>query len=116
MSWLGLLAVAVALTAFAFIYACPRLRKPPVIERDFVGTVLDKSLTLRESQTGTTPKLRLLVRARDGRQFEVAVTPEQYERARVGMWVTRVRGAIGLSWEEPGPSHAGEGGGKVEGR
>jgi hypothetical protein len=115
-SWLGLLGLAACLAALGFLYAYPRLREPPLVKRDFVGRVLDKSLTLGESQTGTTHRTRLLVKAADGRQFEVAVTPEQYEGARAGMWVARTGGEVRLSWDEPGPARGGGGGNTVEAR
>lgn len=113
-SRLGLLLLVLTLAGLGFLYAYPRLREPPLVERDLVGRVLDKSLTLRESQTGTTHTLRLLVGAADGRRSEVAVTPEQYQRARVGMWVRRSRGAVELSWDEP--AAGAPRGDRVEGR
>ena len=92
MSWLGLLAVVFMLAGLGFLYAYPRLSGTPLVKRDFVGRVVDKSLTLYESQIGTSHRPRLLVRAADGRQFQVAVTPEQDEGAQVGRWVTRTGG------------------------
>ena len=113
-SWPWLLFVLLALAGLGLLYAYPRLSGAPLVERDFVGRVVDKSLTLRESEIGTSHRLRLLVRAADGRQFEVAVTPEQYEGARAGMWVTRTRGEIRLSWGEPDPASSTGGGKRVE--
>lgn len=113
-SWPGLLFAVVVLAGVGFLYAYPRLSGTPLVERDFVGRVVDKSLTLSESEIGTRHRLRLLVRAADGRQFQVAVTPEHYGRARVGMWVTRTRGEIKLSWDEPERDSPTGGGKKVE--
>ena len=116
MSWLGLLAVVLMLAGLGFLYAYPRLSGTPLVKRDFVGRVVDKSLTLYESQMGTSHRPRLLVRAADGRQFQVAITPEQYEVAQIGMWVTRTGGEIKLSWDEPEPARPGGEGNRVESR
>lgn len=95
----GLAGLVLALLALGFVYAYPRLKGPPLVRRDFVGKVMDKSLTLRESQIGTAPLAGLTVEDDGGRRFNVAVTAEQYERARVGMRVRRSGGLIELSWD-----------------
>lgn len=115
-SWPGLIIVLLVMFVVGFVYAYPRLKRPPLVERDFVGRVVDKHLTLRESEIGTSPRLRLLVRTSDGSQLNVAVTEEAYERARVGMWATRRGGEVSLSWDEPEPRAAREGTEQVEGR
>ncbi|HEY0170835.1 MAG TPA: hypothetical protein VGB98_07420 [Pyrinomonadaceae bacterium] len=99
----GLVMLALVIFAFGFIYAYPRLKGPPLVRRDFVGRVVDKSLTLRESMIGTAALPSLLVEDGGGRRFDVAVNSEQYERARVGMWVRRGGGEVRLSWDEPAP-------------
>lgn len=111
-SWPGLLLVSLVLFAMGFVYAYPRLRRPPLVERDFVGRVVDKSLTLRESEIGTSAHPRLLVEDGRGARFGVSVTAEQYERARAGMWVRRSGGEMELSWGGFEP----RGGAKVGGR
>ena len=115
-SWLGLFVIVLVMFGIGFLYAYPRLREPPLVRRDFVGRVVDKSLTLHESQIGTSGSLALLVEGRDGKRFKVAVTDEVYGRARVGMWVSRRAGAVEVSWGEPEPVPTREEGGKVEGR
>ena len=102
-SWLGLLVLALVVFAIGFVYAYPRLKGPPLVRQDFVGKVVDKYLTLRESEIGTAGHMMLLVEGSDGRRFRVAVGGEQYERARVGMWVRRSGGVVELSWDEPAP-------------
>ena len=116
MSWLGVILVALVMFAVGFVFGYPRLKGPPLIRQDFVGKVVDKSLTLRESEIGTAGFLRLHVEDRDGSRFKVAVTEEQYERARVGMWVKRSGGEVELSWDEPAPGPPRGDGNKVEGR
>ena len=102
-SWLGLFVLTLVVFAIGFVYAYPRLKGPPLIRQDFVGRVVDKYLTLRESEIGTAGHMTLLVEGRDGRRFKVAVTGEQYGRARVGMWAKRSGGVVELSWDEPAP-------------
>lgn len=102
-SWLGLFVLALVVFAIGFVYAYPRLKGPPLIRQDFVGKVVDKYLTLRESEIGTAGHMMLLVEGSDGRRFKVAVSGEQYERARVGMWARRSGGVVELSRDEPAP-------------
>ncbi|MCA1620212.1 MAG: hypothetical protein LC795_13075 [Acidobacteria bacterium] len=102
-SRLGLVVLACVVFAIGFVYAYPRLKGPPLIRRDFVGKVVDKHLTLRESEIGTAGALWLLVEDGGGRRFRVAVNGEQYERARVGMWARRSGGVVELSRDEPAP-------------
>ena len=90
----------------------PYLKKPPLIERDFTGRVVDKFLTIAESDRGSRPVMRLLVEDRQGKRGRVGVTGELYERARVGMWVSRRGGELKLHSNEPEPEpapHGGEG-------
>ncbi len=115
-SWLGLLGTVALLAGAAFLYAYPRLREPPLVRRDFVGRVVDRYLTLGESQIGTRGSLTLLVEDGAGRRFRVAVTDEVYERARVGMWVRRRGGVVEVSWEEPAAEAPPARGVRVEGR
>ncbi|HEX6184060.1 MAG TPA: hypothetical protein VFZ44_09295 [Pyrinomonadaceae bacterium] len=115
-SWLGLLIIALVMFAIGFAYAYPRLKGPPLIRQDFVGRVVDKSLTLRESEIGTAGSMSLLVEDRDGRRFKVAVNGEQYERARVGMWATRKGGVVELSSDEPAAGAVRGDTDKIEGR
>jgi hypothetical protein len=102
--WIGLVALAVFIFAVWAAFVHPLLNEPPAVERDFVGRVVDKSLTIRESQDkGSRPSMRLLVEDREGRRFRVGVTGEFYERARVGMWVSRRVGELKLHSNEPAP-------------
>ena len=107
--------VLMALAAFllgGYLY----FKRPPVVLRDFDAKVVDKSLTTSESLTGSTHVTRLLVEDREGRRFWVGVDAEFYERARVGMWLSRRRGELKLSWEEPAPGPPGAEGARVEAR
>ena len=115
-SWLGLIGMVLFLTGMGFVFAYPYLKKPPLIQRDFVGRVVDKFLATAETYRGTTGGLRLLVEDQHGMRFRVAVSDEQYEQAQVGMWVTRRAGKIALSWDEPGPETPRADGNRIEAR
>ena len=90
-----LIAGAVAFLTFM------RLRPQP---SSYEGRIVDKSITLSESQKGSGRVLRLHVRGRDGGNFAVKVDYDTYNRAQVGMWVRNDGGGPQLSWEEPPPS------------
>ena len=100
-SWLGLIVLALTLFAIGFVYAYPRLTRPPLARRDFTGQVVEKFVALGESQVGSATFPRLVVETANGARFNVAVSDEQYEQARVGMWASRREGELRLSWEEP---------------
>ncbi|HLM54969.1 MAG TPA: hypothetical protein VK422_02505 [Pyrinomonadaceae bacterium] len=71
---------------------------------EYEGLVVDKSLTLQETQTGTGAMRRLLIRARGGEEFQVVVNEVLYERARVGMWISSDRGGARLYDSPPPPA------------
>jgi hypothetical protein len=115
-SRLGLLGMILLLVGAGLVFAYPYLKKPPLIERDFVGRVVEKFLATGETYRGTVGGLRLLVEDQHGMRFRVAVSDEQYEQAQVGMWVTRRAGVVALSWDEPRPGTPGADGDRIEAR
>lgn len=114
--WPGLFVLLLLLAGLGYVVAHPFLKEPPLVERDFKGRVVDKSLTIRESERALPPSMRLLVEDREGLRFKVGVTGEFYERARVGMWASRRGGELKLSWGEPEPGPPGGEVKTVEGR
>ncbi|MBV9926555.1 MAG: hypothetical protein JOZ96_16160 [Acidobacteria bacterium] len=113
--WGALLALVLVMAALVFVYAYPRLTRPPLAQRDFEGRVVEKFVALGESQIGSRTFPRLGVETANGARFNVAVTDEMYQRARVGMRVSRHRGELILSGDVPELSAPG-GGPKVEAR
>ena len=96
--------LVVVLTVIVWaVFVHPMLKEPPLVERDFTARVVDKSFTIRESDRALPPSMKLLVERTDGRRFNVGVTGEFYERARVGMWVSRRGGELRLHSDEPAP-------------
>jgi hypothetical protein len=84
-NWGWLLFAVSLLGVIGFAYAYPRLT--PVVRRDFDARVVEKYVAVRESQIGSATLPRLVVETADGRRFTVGVSGEQYEQARVGMWL-----------------------------
>lgn len=113
---LGLAGLLLTLLAIGFAYAYPRLARPPLARRDFDGRVVEKFVALGESRIGSVTLPRLVVETANGARFNVAVNDEQYERARVGMRVTRHGGELRLSWDEPGAGAPRSDGDRIESR
>jgi hypothetical protein len=113
-SRLGLVMLALTISAVGFAYAYPRLT--PRVRQDFDGRIVDKYVALGESQIGSATLPRLSVETADGFRFNVAVNDEQYERAQIGMWLSRRNRELILSWDKPGPGTPGGKGTRVEAR
>lgn len=73
---------------------------------DYEGRIVDKSITLAETQMGTGSVKRLHIRGKDGETFDVIVNSSLYDRAQVGMWIRSDRNGAKLSWDEPRPAGA----------
>lgn len=115
-SRLGLIGVALTVLAIGFAYAYPKMTRTPLARRDFDGRVVEKFVTLGESRIGSTTFPRLVVETANGARFNVAVNDEQYERARVGMRISRHKGELILSWDKPQPGAPGGDGDRMEAR
>jgi len=57
------------------------------LQREYAGTIVDKTLSIQEEQTGSHVQLFLLIEGDDGKQFDVSVDQELYDRAKVGMHI-----------------------------
>jgi hypothetical protein len=73
---------------------------------DYEGRIVDKSITLAETQLGSGAVERLHIRGKDGETFDVIVNRSLYDRAQVGMWIRSDRDGAKLSWNEPPPASA----------
>jgi hypothetical protein len=98
--WLAV-AVTASLVLLLFLaYALP-MGIPGGRPDTYEGVVVDKSLTIHESEQGSWPRRRLHVRVEDGRVFLFPAGPELYESARVGMRIRKTAAAgVELSWTE----------------
>ena len=102
MSGVAVLAV-VLITAVTFTYY-QQFNLTGPYRRNYEGRIVDKSLTIRESQYGSWAVRRLRVRGKGGEEFEVSVSDALYQRAQVGMWIKRSDTGVKVLWQEPDPS------------
>ncbi|MCA1594313.1 MAG: hypothetical protein LC754_17135 [Acidobacteria bacterium] len=70
----------------------------------YAGRILDKSVTIIESQTGSHPVRRLLIRTVDGEEIEVIINEALFNRAQPGMWIRSNNEGAEVSWTEQGQS------------
>jgi hypothetical protein len=69
-----------------------------IYRMEYEGRIVDKSETFAESRTGSRVSRRLLIEAKDGSRFEVAVNKELYDRVQKGMWIKSSGQGVELSW------------------
>ena len=92
---------AAALLFVVVVQVRQKLRSEGPYRLAYEGRILDKSVTITESQTGSRAAYRLHLAGRDGARFEIVVNRDFYERAQVGMWVRSDHDGAKLSWSEP---------------
>lgn len=56
---------------------------------EYAGRVLDKWVTYHESEFGTRVSRHLLIKSKNEEVFQVSVSPELYEQAKVDFWVIK---------------------------
>lgn len=85
--WLVVILGAVALT----LWSSYRFLAPPhgAYRVAYQGRIIDKWATYSESEQGSTPQFRLLIKGDDQSRFTVSVSPEIYEQATVGMRIRK---------------------------
>ncbi|SRR6266705_2185793 len=70
----------------------PGVREP----REFIGKIVDKRISVYESQQGSSFSNDLIIEEKNGRRFRFSVTEEMYARAKIGMWIRRSKKVIDL--------------------
>ena len=103
--WRALAATA-AIALFVLLLYALQLSTLRGIPDSYEGVVIDKSLTVRESEQGSFPQRRLHVRVEGGRVLRVPAGPELYESARVGMRIRKTAAGVELTWAEFKPKEA----------
>ena len=63
---------------------------------EYEGEIVDKSLTVRESETRPGVQFLLLVKGNDGNQFNVSVSKDLYQDAGIGMHIKRTKDGTSL--------------------
>ena len=92
--------VAALLIAFA-VTLNQRLKSQGAYRQEYSGRVMDKWVTYHESQEGTGVSRHLLIKSKDGETFQVSVSPELYEQAKVDVWVIKNKDGIKILASEP---------------
>ena len=101
--------VALGIAASLMLVYRERLRPGGLSRTEYAGKIVDKSLTIRETELGSKMVRRLLIEGEGGERFEVAPELDIYERAQVGMRIKSSRSGVELSWPERDRRHAVEG-------
>jgi hypothetical protein len=102
----GALAAAAVFALFLLLIYTLQMSTLRGIPDSYEGVVIDKSLTIQESEQGSWPQRRLLVRVEDGRVLRVPAGPELYESARAGMRIRKSAAGVELTWTEFEPKEA----------
>lgn len=69
--------------------------------QEYSGRVMNKWVTYHESLLGTRVSRHLLIESKNGEEFQVSVSPELYEQAKVDAWVTKDKREIKFLAAEP---------------
>ncbi|HXD30676.1 MAG TPA: hypothetical protein VN643_06155 [Pyrinomonadaceae bacterium] len=84
----SLVGLVLALVVIALAVSCHREATVPVVDT-YQGIVVDKWAVYSHSYYGSFPYYRLLVKKQSGERIRVPVSYEDYQKARVGMWVRK---------------------------
>ena len=68
---------------------------------EYAGRVMDKWVTYHESELGTRISRHLLIKPKNGEVFQVSVSPESYEQAKVDFWVIKDGDGFRMLAREP---------------
>lgn len=66
---------------------------------EYEGTIINKSITGKESEFGSYMSRKLHIRDQNGLEFYVVVDSSLYERAQVGMWIKSNKDGKELLWK-----------------
>ena len=96
-----MIVMGLSLAALLIVVYRQGLRADGVLRREYEGKIIDKSITVQETRTGSRMRARLLIEGKRGERFEVAPNLDVYERARIGMWIKSGDAGVELSQSEP---------------
>lgn len=68
---------------------------------EYAGRVMDKWVTYHETELGTRVSRHLQIKSKNGEVFQVNVSPELYEQAKVDLWVIKNKDDIKILAAEP---------------
>ena len=75
-------------------YQCSTSTGP--FRNEYSGKIIDKRISVFESQEGSFFSNKLVVEEKSGRRFTVSVSEEIYNRAEPGMWIQKTSRGIEL--------------------
>jgi hypothetical protein len=85
--------------AFWGVYKYRSAPKGP-FRNEYQGRVVDKWASYTQSEQGSRPYFRLVVEGEDKVRFQVSVSADIYERAKVGMRVKKTEKGVELMADE----------------
>lgn len=66
----------------------------------YKGKVVEKTTTIRETETGSFPINRLHIKDHSGEAYNVVVSKDLYDRTQVGMWIKKGEDVAEVSWDK----------------
>lgn len=67
---------------------------------EYSGKIIEKTTTVRATETGSFPINRLHIKNQKGEEFNVVVSKELYDRTYLGMWVKKDENGVEVSWDK----------------
>jgi hypothetical protein len=94
-------ALVAALVIVLLVSFYQRMKSEGAYRHEYAGRVIDKWVTYQETESGTRVSGHLLIRSKNGDVFQVIVSPESYEQAKVECWVIKDKNGIQFFATEP---------------
>jgi hypothetical protein len=98
-----LLIITLGAAAILVYHSSPSTSSQP---RPFTGRIVEKRISIYESEQGSSFVNDLIIEEPNGRRFKFRVPEDLYARAQVGMWIRRDKRGIEL-FTGPDPDPAG---------
>jgi hypothetical protein len=95
------LGFVVVISAAIYIHNYQRATSTGIYRTKYEGKIIEKSLTVGESELGSYPVRKLHIRGKNGQEFQVIVNDNLYGRAQQGMWIKSSKTGAELTREEP---------------
>jgi hypothetical protein len=93
-TFLAIVAVVFLAGVSILTYQCSTSTGP--FRSEYSGRIIDKRISVFESNQGSVFTKELIVEEKSGRRFTVSVTQEIYDRAKPGMWIQKTSTGIEL--------------------
>lgn len=67
---------------------------------EYQGKVVDKSITVNHTETGSYQLRILRIRDEEGKEFNIIVDVDLYDRTQIGMWIKKNDTGVEVSWNK----------------